>query len=52
MALIALGLEYSEIRQELDMTVTNLTSTLGRARKLLREILGLEDKGEVVNRDD
>lgn len=47
MALIALGLEYSEIRQELGMTVTNLTSTLGRARKLLREILGLEDKGEV-----
>lgn len=46
MALVALGLENSEIRQELDMTVTNLTSTLARARKLLREILGLADECE------
>lgn len=46
MTLIALGLENSEIRQELRMTVTNLTSTKVRARRLLREILGLRDKGE------
>jgi DNA-directed RNA polymerase specialized sigma24 family protein len=46
MTLIALGLENSDIRQELGMTVTNLTSTKARARRLLREILGLGDKGE------
>lgn len=46
MTLIALGLENSEIRQELHMTVTNLTSTKVRARRLLREILGLGDKCE------
>jgi DNA-directed RNA polymerase specialized sigma24 family protein len=46
MVLVALGLENSEIRQELGMTVTNLTSTLARARKSLREILGLADEHE------
>jgi DNA-directed RNA polymerase specialized sigma24 family protein len=46
MTLIALGLENNEIRQELGITVTNLTSTKARARRLLREILGLGDKGE------
>lgn len=46
MTLVALGLGNSEIRQELGMTVTNLTSTLGRARKSLRESLRLGDKGE------
>jgi DNA-directed RNA polymerase specialized sigma24 family protein len=46
MTLIALGLENNEIRQELGMTVTNLTSTKARARKLLREILGFGDKDE------
>ena len=43
MVLVALGLENSEIRQELDLTVTNLTSILARARESLREILGLGD---------
>lgn len=47
MTLIALGLEDAEIRQSLSMTVTNLTSTKARARKLLRKILA-----EVVNGDD
>jgi DNA-directed RNA polymerase specialized sigma24 family protein len=46
MVLVALGLENNEIRQELDMTVTNLTTTLKRARKSLREILELEDGHE------
>lgn len=46
MVLVALGLENSEIQQELDMTETNLTSTLRRARKSLREILDLGDKCE------
>jgi DNA-directed RNA polymerase specialized sigma24 family protein len=46
MALIALGLENSEIQQELGLTVTNLTSILGRARKSLRKILGLVDRCE------
>jgi DNA-directed RNA polymerase specialized sigma24 family protein len=46
MTLIALGLENSDIRQELGMTVTNLTSTKERARRLLREILGLTDESE------
>lgn len=40
MTLIALGLENDDIRRDLGMTVTNLTSTKMRARKLLREILG------------
>lgn len=44
MVLVALGLENSEILDELDLTQTNLTTILGRARKSLREILGLEDK--------
>lgn len=44
MVLVALGLEYAEIRQELGMTVSNLTSTLCRARKELRELLGGEPK--------
>lgn len=46
MTLIALGLENNDIRQELGMTATNLTSTKERARRLLREILGLADQGE------
>jgi DNA-directed RNA polymerase specialized sigma24 family protein len=46
MALIALGLENSEIRQELGLTETNLTSILWRARKSLREILALGDNCE------
>jgi DNA-directed RNA polymerase specialized sigma24 family protein len=46
MVLVALGLENSEIQQELGLTVTNLTSILGRARKSLREILGLADRCE------
>ncbi len=46
MVLVALGLENSDIRQELGLTVTNLTSTLKRARKSLREILALRDKCE------
>lgn len=46
MVLVALGLENSEIRQELDLTATNLTTILGRARELLREILNLEEKCE------
>ena len=40
MTLIALGRENNEIRRELDMTMTNLTSTKSRACKLLYEILG------------
>jgi DNA-directed RNA polymerase specialized sigma24 family protein len=47
MTLVALGLENSEIRQELGMTVTNLTSTKMRARKLLREILKLDARPEI-----
>jgi DNA-directed RNA polymerase specialized sigma24 family protein len=46
MVLVALGLENTEIRQELGLTVTNLTSTLERARKSLRKILGLGDQCE------
>jgi DNA-directed RNA polymerase specialized sigma24 family protein len=46
MTLIALGLESSDIRQELDLTVTNLTSIKLRARRLLREILDSGDKHE------
>jgi len=46
MTLLALGLENSDIRQELGMTATNLTSTKERARRLSREILGLVDQGE------
>lgn len=46
MVLVALGLENSEIRQELGLTVTNLTSALERARKSLREILDLRDNCE------
>jgi DNA-directed RNA polymerase specialized sigma24 family protein len=46
MVLVALGLENNEIRQELGLTVTNLTSILGRARRSLQETLGLEDKYE------
>lgn len=46
MILVAIGLENSEIRQELRLTKTNLTSILARARKLLREIPGLGDKFE------
>jgi DNA-directed RNA polymerase specialized sigma24 family protein len=46
MTLIAIGLENSDIRQELGMTATNLTSTKERARRLLREILGLAAQGE------
>ncbi|MGH3719793.1 MAG: RNA polymerase sigma factor [Pseudonocardiaceae bacterium] len=46
MVLVALGLENDEIRQELHITVTNLTSTLARARKSLREILQLMDDNE------
>lgn len=47
MTLLALGLEDSEIRQELGMTMTNLTTTKSRARKLLLEILrqGNQDEG-------
>jgi DNA-directed RNA polymerase specialized sigma24 family protein len=45
MTLLALGRENNEIRRELNMTVTNLTSTKLRARKLLYEILGWRDKG-------
>jgi DNA-directed RNA polymerase specialized sigma24 family protein len=44
MALIALGLEDSEIRDVLRMSGTNLTSTKARARKLLLQILSLEEK--------
>lgn len=46
MTLIALGLEDCDIRRELGITATNLRSIKTRARKLLREILGLGDKGE------
>lgn len=46
MVLLALGLEHREIRQELGMTVTNLTSTLARGRKSLQEILGSADNHE------
>lgn len=42
MVLIALGLEHGEIRRELGMSVSNLTSTLSRARRELREIVGGE----------
>jgi DNA-directed RNA polymerase specialized sigma24 family protein len=52
MVLIALGLENNEIRQELNLTVTNLTSILGRARKSLRETLELGHNSKAVNRDD
>jgi DNA-directed RNA polymerase specialized sigma24 family protein len=52
MVLVALGLENSEIRQELGLTVTNLTSILGRARKSLRKILGLVDRCEGGDRDE
>jgi DNA-directed RNA polymerase specialized sigma24 family protein len=52
MVLIALGLENSEIRQELNLTATNLTSILGRARKSLRETLELGHNSKAVNRDD
>ncbi len=38
MILSALGLENDDILQELDMTMTNLTTTKARARKLLKEI--------------
>ena len=44
MTLIALGLENDDIRKDLGITVTNLTSTKMRARRLLREILGVNDK--------
>jgi DNA-directed RNA polymerase specialized sigma24 family protein len=43
MTLIALGLEDVEIRQELGMTATNLSTIKARARKLLRKTLGLGD---------
>lgn len=46
MSLIALGLDSNEIRQQLNMTMTNLTTTKLRARKSLNEILGLEDTDE------
>jgi DNA-directed RNA polymerase specialized sigma24 family protein len=46
MTLIALGLENRDIRRELGITATNLTSIKVRARRLLRGILGLGDKGE------
>lgn len=46
MVLVALGLENSEIQQELCLTETNLTSILERARKSLKEILKLGDKYE------
>jgi DNA-directed RNA polymerase specialized sigma24 family protein len=46
MVLVALGLENGEIKRELGLTATNLTSVLGRARKSLREILGLADRCE------
>jgi DNA-directed RNA polymerase specialized sigma24 family protein len=46
MVLVALGLENSEIRQELGLTATNLTSILGRARKSLRKILWIVDRCE------
>jgi DNA-directed RNA polymerase specialized sigma24 family protein len=46
MILIVLGRENNEIRRELNMSKTNLTSTKSRACKRLYEILGLRDKGE------
>jgi DNA-directed RNA polymerase specialized sigma24 family protein len=52
MVLVALGLENGEIRQELGLTATNLTSILSRARKSLRETLGLGKSSKPVNRDD
>lgn len=43
MTLIALGFEDGEIRRELGMTATNLTTTKARGRKSLRKTLGLGD---------
>lgn len=49
MSMIALGLDNDEIRQVLNITMTNLTSTKLRARKQLDKILGRKIKAQAVS---